>query len=82
MFGPLLLRLPSDDSDAADNDHSNSRIRWRECLLYLLLCDSENFLLTSPDTVVCDLRRVTANMGSDEVDAEQENISNIEEVSV
>ncbi|CAH8875711.1 unnamed protein product [Trichobilharzia szidati] len=75
LFGPLLLHLPSDDSDA----DANSRIRWRECLLYLLLCDSENFLLTPPANVVCDLRRVTTTiMGSDDVDAEQENIFNVE----
>ncbi|VDO75439.1 unnamed protein product [Schistosoma mattheei] len=77
-FGPLLLRV---SSDSAVNK-TTSRIRWRECLLCLLLCDPENFLLTSPNSLQSCLRSVNNdnNTTSDNIKPEQENILHIEEL--
>ncbi|CAH8580413.1 unnamed protein product [Schistosoma turkestanicum] len=60
-FGPLLLRVSSDSANENAVNRTNSRICWRECLLCLLLCDSENFLLTLPNSLQYYLQSVNNN---------------------
>ncbi|CAH8632183.1 unnamed protein product [Heterobilharzia americana] len=77
MFGSLLLRVSNDSSIEDSLSTASSRIRWRECLLCLLLCDSENFLLTPPASLLSYLRRVTNNMGSNNVEAGEVNLEDL-----
>ncbi|KAK4474557.1 hypothetical protein MN116_001700 [Schistosoma mekongi] len=81
-FGPLLLRVSSDLNvgETSASRTATTRIRWRECLLCLLLCDEENFLLTSPSDLQSCLRSVNKNIGNDNLKEEQENILHIKEL--